>query len=281
MDFAFWPDNWAQLDHIKLSLGKTRLSLADLIDGVLLGVILLVGTLWFTAWLERRLLAQAVNDLSLRKIIGNVLRALLLFVSLLLVLSTLGVDLTALSVIGGAVGVGLGFGLQKLAANYVSGFVILIERSLQIGDFVRVDNFEGRVVDIKTRYTLLRNSAGTESVVPNERLLIERVENLAKPGSPYLMPLVYWLSHDTAAAPVKALLEQAAAQVEGVRAEPAPTAWLQEVTPQGLRWTLLVWLNDPTQQGPVRSQVHLSVLAELKAAGLALTQLPPENTVKP
>ena len=88
-------------------------------------------------------------------------------------------DLTALSVLGGALGVGLGFGLQKLAANYVSGFVILFERSLRIGDTVRVDNFEGVVVDIKTRYTLIRSLNGRESIVPNEKLITERIENLS------------------------------------------------------------------------------------------------------
>src|SRR6185436_15581909 len=89
------------------------------------------------------------------------------------------VDLTALSVLGGAGGVGLGFGLQKLASNYVSGFVILLERSLRIGDNVKVDSFEGRITDIKTRYTLIRAGNGRESIVPNEMLITQRVENLS------------------------------------------------------------------------------------------------------
>lgn len=118
-------------------------------------------------------------DLSLRKVAGNALRAVLLLVGLLFALSAVGVDLTALSVLGGALGVGLGFGLQKLAANYVSGFVILFERSLRIGDTVRVDSFEGSVMDIKTRYTLICAANGRESIVPNEKLITERIENLS------------------------------------------------------------------------------------------------------
>ena len=86
--------------------------------------------------------------------------------------------LTALSVLGGAIGVGIGFGLQKLAANYISGFVILAERSLRIGDMVKVDSFEGRITDISTRYTVIRALNGRESIVPNEMLITQRVENL-------------------------------------------------------------------------------------------------------
>src|SRR3954465_8994328 len=115
----------------------------------------------------------------MRKVASNAVRAFLLLIGLLFALSDVGVDLTALSVLGGAIGVGLGFGLQKLASNYVSGFVILFERSLRIGDTVRVDNFEGVVADIKTRYTLIRSLSGRESVVPNEKLISERIENLS------------------------------------------------------------------------------------------------------
>jgi len=95
--------------------------------------------------------------LSLRKALSNAVTALLMFIGVLMALSSAGIDLTALSVMGGAVGVGIGLGLQKLAANYVSGFVILTERSMRIGDNVRVDDFEGRITDIKARYTVIRS----------------------------------------------------------------------------------------------------------------------------
>ena len=94
-------------------------------------------------------------------------------------LSAVGIDLTALSVFSGAIGVGIGFGLQKLASNYVSGFVILAERRLRIGDNVKVDSFEGRILDINTRYSVIRSPAGRESIVPNELMVINRVENLS------------------------------------------------------------------------------------------------------
>ena len=145
-----------EMDAIHFAFGKSRVSLLAVVQGVLSSGAVLVLALWISAALERKVLRDAVADLSLRKVAASAIRAVLMLVGILFALSAVGVDLTALSVLGGALGVGLGFGLQKLAANYVSGFVILFERSLRIGDTVRVDNFEGVVADIKTRYTLIR-----------------------------------------------------------------------------------------------------------------------------
>jgi small-conductance mechanosensitive channel len=130
-----------------------HLSVRNLLEGALTAVVVLVLALWVSAALEARLLAGADRQPVVRKMAANALRALLLFIGLMFALSAAGIDLTALGVLGGALGVGIGFGLQKLAANYVSGFVILAERSMRIGDMVRVDNFEGRITDITTRYT--------------------------------------------------------------------------------------------------------------------------------
>src|SRR5690606_31505706 len=129
------------------------------------------------------------------KITSNAIRAILLSIGLMLALSAAGIDLTALSVLGGAIGVGLGFGLQKLAANYVSGFVILAERSLRIGDLVKVDNFEGRITDINTRYTVIRSSAGREALVPNEQLMTQRVENATKSDRRVGLTTVFQIAH--------------------------------------------------------------------------------------
>jgi small-conductance mechanosensitive channel len=129
-------------------------------------VLVLVLALWVSAALEAKLLQGATDNLSVRKMAANALRALLLLVGLMFALSAAGIDLTALGVLGGALGVGIGLGLQKLAANYVSGFVILAERSMRIGDMVKVDGFEGRITDITTRYTVIRALNGREPSCP-------------------------------------------------------------------------------------------------------------------
>ncbi|RYY73474.1 MAG: mechanosensitive ion channel, partial [Comamonadaceae bacterium] len=177
--------------------------------------------------------------------------------------------LTAFSVLGGALGVGLGFGLQKLAANYVSGFVILFERSLRIGDTVRVDGFEGQVVDIKTRYTLIRALNGRESIVPNEKLITERIENLSLADPRVLVSTDVAVAYDSDVDLVQRLLREAALATPRVLKDPGPAARLAKFGADGLEFTLYFWIEDPANgQGNVKSDVNLAVLQRLREAGV-------------
>ena len=270
-----------ELESIRFSVGKTSVSLMHVFEVGMTSVLVLVLSLWLSATIERRVLSHAMSDLSMRKVASNTLRALLLMLGALFALSAVGVDLTALSVIGGALGVGIGFGLQKLAANYISGFVILIERSLRIGDYVRVEGFEGTVTDIKTRYTLIRANNGSESVVPNELLITQRVENLSLENSRMLLNTQYWAGLESDPQQVAQLMVEAALQADRVLADPKPVALLSEVSPQGLRWTLNFWMDAPlTGQALVRSDVNLAVLQSLRQAGVALAAAPHEVVIR-
>ncbi len=260
-----------EMDAIRFTFGKSKVSLLDLAGGLLSAGVVMVVVLWVSAVLEHRVLRQSVSDLSLRKVAANMLRAALLLVGLLVALSAVGVDLTALSVLGGALGVGLGFGLQKLAANYVSGFVILFERSLRIGDTVRVDSFEGEVMDIKTRYTLIRAPDGRESVVPNEKLITERIENLSLADSRILLTSDISVGYDSDVDLVQKVLVDAALAVPRVLRDPAPAARLARFGPDGLEFTLLYWIDDPENgQINVRSDTNLQILKGLRSAGIEI-----------
>jgi len=169
-----------ELDQIGWKVGNSHLTLRNMLEGALTAAAVLIFTLWLSSGIEARVLRNATgSELSLRKAVSNAARAILMFIGLIVALTSVGIDLTALSVLGGAVGVGIGLGLQKLAANYVSGFVILAERSMRIGDNVRVDTFEGAITQINARYTVIRSPTGRESIVPNEMLITSRVENLS------------------------------------------------------------------------------------------------------
>ena len=278
---GLWAPMMAELDSLEFMLGKTRISVTHVFEVVFTSGLVLVLALWLSATLEQRVLNRAFDDLSMRKVAANALRVLLLVIGTLFALSSLGFDLTALSVLGGALGVGIGFGLQKLAANYVSGFVILLERSLRIGDFVRVDGFEGRVTDIKTRYTLVRASNGSESVVPNELLLTQRVENLSLESRHLLQTCTFWVGLESDVERVQQLLIQAALGVEWVLSEPAPQALLSEVAPQGLRFNLNFWMEDPVNgQSLTRSRVNIAVLSALRAAGVVMVHSPQEVVLR-
>ena len=266
---GFLPWMLTELESIRISFGKTKIDLRTLIEGAVSSVMVLVLALWTSATIEHRLLTHALEDLSMRKVAANALRALLLMLGLLFALSAVGVDLTALSVLGGALGVGLGFGLQKLAANYVSGFVILLERSLRIGDHVKVDGFEGQVKDIKTRFTLIRAANGRESVVPNELLISQRVENLSLEDSNVLLTSTVTVDYAADPERVQTLLTQAAASCPRVLPQPGPHALLVNLGSDGLEFQVGYWINDPVNgQNNVRSAVNIALLRALRAADI-------------
>jgi small-conductance mechanosensitive channel len=259
----------AEMEKIRFAFGKSHITLLAIVQGTMSAALVMVLALWISAVVERRVLLHTVDDLSLRKVAANAIRAMLLLVGLLFALSAVGVDLTALSVLGGALGVGLGFGLQKLAANYVSGFVILAERSLRIGDTVRVDGFEGTVMDIKTRYTLIRSLNGRESIVPNEKLIAERIENLSLADPRILLTCDIAVGYESDAAQVQQILVDAALASERVLKDPAPSARLARFGADGLEFSLLFWIADPSNgQLNVRSEINLRILAAFRSAGI-------------
>ena len=263
------PPVLRELDAITLGFGKTRVSLRTIFEGAFSAGVVLMIALWVSATIERRILRPAVTDLSMRKVASNAVRALLLLIGLLFALSAVGVDLTALSVLGGALGVGLGFGLQKLAANYVSGFVILLERSIRIGDNVKVDGFEGRITDITTRYTLIRAGNGREAIVPNESLISNRVENLTPGDLKFNIATNIVVGYDSDVAQVQAILCDAARVQPRVIGDPQPVAFLLNFAPDGLEFSLNFWVADPDKgKDNVRSAINIAILAGLRQAGI-------------
>jgi small-conductance mechanosensitive channel len=261
-----------ELDEIHWKLGASTLSLRTLLEGALTAGAVMIVVLWISAAIESRLLKSAVGgQLSLRKAIANATRAVLLFFGLIFALSAVGIDLTALSVLGGAVGVGIGLGLQKLAANYVSGFVILAERSMRIGDNVKVDNFEGRISDITTRYTVIRSATGRESIVPNEMLITNRVENLSLADAKVWQSTVVNVSYDSDVEVVRRLLSEAATGQPRVLQDPAPNAALSAFGADGLEFTLGYWIADPENgQLNLRSDINIAILRALREHGIEI-----------
>ena len=262
----------AEMEGITWKIGSSTVSLRTLIEGALTAGAMLIVTLWISAAIEARLLKSAVGgDLSLRKALSNATRAILMFLGLIFALSAVGIDLTALSVLGGAVGVGIGLGLQKLAANYVSGFVILTERSMRIGDNVKVDNFEGRISDITTRYTVIRSATGRESIVPNEMLITNRVENLSLADAKVWQSTVVSVAYDSDVELVRRLLTAAATEQLRVLPEPAPNAALSAFGADGLEFTLGYWIADPENgQLNLRSDINMSILKALREHGIEI-----------
>ncbi|MDD5335523.1 MAG: mechanosensitive ion channel [Rhodoferax sp.] len=255
-----------ELDQIAWKVGGSTLSVRTLLEGALTAAAVLIFTLWISSGIEARLLRSATGgELSLRKALSNATRALLLFVGLMVALSAVGINLSALSVLGGAVGVGVGFGLQKLAANYVSGFVILAERSMRIGDNVRVDGFEGCITQINARYTVIRSLTGRESIVPNEMLITSRVENLSLADARVWQFTVVSVAYDADVELVMRLLREATLNHDRVLRDPGPSVALSSFGADGLEFTVGYWIADPENGSlNLKSLVNLDILRLLR-----------------
>ncbi len=260
------------MDEVHWQVGKQEMTLRNLVEGSITAAVVLVLSLWISAVVERKLLSSGTgHSLSLRKMGANIVRALLLFVGLLVALSAVGIDLTALSVLGGAIGVGVGIGLQRIAANYISGFVLLAERSLRIGDMVKLDTFEGRITDIRTRYTVIRSLSGREAIVPNETLITNRVENLSLADPRVAVQTGVQVAYGSDVRRLQPLLEAAIAAVPRVIGDPRPSVQLAAFSADGMDLTINFWIRDAENgQGNVKSEVNLAVLELLDREGIEI-----------
>ncbi len=260
------------MDDVRWKIGVGTITLRNVVEGSITAGVVMVLALWVSGAIERKLLANGSgHDLSLRKMAAVIVRTVLLFLGLLFALSAVGIDLTALSVLGGAIGVGLGFGLQKIAANYISGFVILAERSLRIGDMVKVDGFEGRITDIRTRYTVIRSLGGKEAIVPNEMLITQRVENSSLADPRVLVQTGVQVAYGTDVRALQPKLVAAVSAVGRVLDEPGPSVHLSAFAADGMDLSVLFWILDSENgQINVKSEVNLAVLAILNAEGIEI-----------
>jgi small-conductance mechanosensitive channel len=254
------PDIVHYLDHTVIPVGRNKVTLMTVVQAATSVLVTLAIALWLGAVLEERLMGMDGVHSSLRVVMARMTRALLIFLAVLLSLSLVGIDLTVLSVFGGALGVGLGLGLQKIVSSYVSGFVILIERSLAIGDMVNVDKYSGRVTQINTRYTVLRGLDGVETVVPNEMLLSNAVQNYSLTDRILRLSTRITVAYRSDVDQVLELMEEAAAGANRVLKDPAPAGALVRFDADGFELEVGFWISDPENgRGGVISDVNRAI----------------------
>jgi small-conductance mechanosensitive channel len=262
---GLWPELVSYLEQTVLPVGRNKVSLLAIAQGAVSVVVTLMLALWASALLEERLMRMDTMHSSLRVVMARMGRALFIVVAVLLSLSLVGIDLTVLSVFGGALGVGIGLGLQKIVSSYVSGFVILLERSLAIGDMVAVDKYYGQVTQINTRYTIVRGLDGIETVVPNEMLVSGPVQNYSLTDRTLRIATRITVSYQTDIDLVLGLLEQATAGVNRVSAKPAPQACLLKFESDGFELEVGFWIADPENgRSNVLSEVNRSIWKALQ-----------------
>ena len=259
------------LEQVSFRIGKQEVDLWMLIHGtVTIGVTLLVA-LWIASLLESRLMAAERMDANLREVMARLTKAVLTVIALLCSLSLVGIDVTALSVFSGAFAVGLGFGLQKIASNYVSGFIILLDRSIRIGNIVQVGAEAGEVTQITTRYTVLKHAGGAEFIVPNETLIGTTVQNQTYSDQRLRLATTVGVAYDSDIDAVMELLVRIATDHPRVLADPPPRAFLIQFADSSINLELGFWIDDPEEgKGNIVSEINLAIWHAFRENGISI-----------
>lgn len=254
------PDILQVLDDVSFNAGKNHISLLLILQAVLTVVITLMLTLSLSRFAENKLMRADQVSMNLRVVLSKLLRVTLILVGVLTALSLIGFDITLLSVFGGALGVGLGFGLQKIASNYVSGFIILLDESLHLGDIITVDGHYGVVNQLRSRYLVLRKLDGTEVVIPNETLISTAVINHSFSDRKARVLVPVQVSYESPLETAMQLMQAAAKKQSRILLDPAPEAQVLGFGENGIDLQLVFWILDPEEgSGGLKSQLYLDI----------------------
>ena len=265
------PDVVAGLEGAAVNVGRQRISLWLVLQTAFWMLVAMLAALWSGSAVEARLMRADSLHHSLRVVLSRVSKSLLVLVALLIVLPLVGIDLTVLSVFGGALGVGLGFGLQKIASNYVSGFIILLDRSIRVGDMITADNFYGKVRSITSRYVLVQAQDGREAIVPNDTLITTTVLNHTHSDRNMRLANAVSVAYGTDLDRAMSLLAEVALRHARVLREPGPAALVLRFGDSGIELELGFWIGDPDNgTGNVRSEINLAIWRAFRDAGIEI-----------
>lgn len=259
----------AVLDRMAVTVGNVRISLL----GTIKAVAILAGLLWLAGavsrLLERRIFALPNLTPSVQVLFGKLVKMLLIVLAFVITLQSIGIDLTALTVFSGALGLGIGFGLQKVASNLISGIILLLDRSVKPGDVIAIGDTFGWINSLGARYVSVITRDGVEHLIPNEELISERVINWSYSSDLVRLKLPIGISYGSDPRRAMALAVEAAGKADRVIADPAPVCRLMKFGGDAVELELRVWIRDP-QNGVanVTSDVLLGVWDLYHANGI-------------
>jgi small-conductance mechanosensitive channel len=259
------------LNGMAVQVGGNRISALAVIKLVLAVALLWLLALWLARIIENRVSQADYVNASMQVALAKLSKFVLLLLAFLLALEAVGIDLTALTVFGGALGVGLGFGLQRIASNFISGFIVLFDRSIRPGDVITIGDKFGWVQELRARYVVVKDRDGVERLIPNEMLITNEVINWSFSDRNVRLKIPVSISYDNEPEQALALLREAAMANPRVLADPEPATRLMAFGDNGIQLELRVWIQDP-QAGlaNVRSDINLAIWRAFKGAGIVI-----------
>jgi small-conductance mechanosensitive channel len=259
------------LDNITFKIGAQKLSLLVMIQAVFAIFIAILVAMTISKFIENKLLKTSQLDPNARVMLGKVFRIFLYFVAVVVSLSSIGINLTFLSVLGGAFGVGLAFGLQKIASNYVCGFIILMDKSIHIGDILLVGEHYGVVTLIRSRYTVLRKLDGIEVIIPNETLISENIINHSFSDRKARISIEVQISYKSSVDKAFEIMLNAAKSEKRVLKDPEPATYLRGFGDSGIDLLLSFYIVDPEEGSwGLKSDINRKIWKKFQEEGIEI-----------
>lgn len=259
------------MDQLAFTIGESRLSLLGGVKLVLIVILAFTLALWLAELINQRMKQARHISPSMQVGFSKFSKFFFITLAFLIALNAVGINLSSLAVFGGALGVGLGFGLQRIASNFISGFILVLDRSIKPGDVISVGDSFGWVHELKARYVVVRNREGVDTLIPNENLITSEVTNWSYEDRNVRLKVTVQISYDDDPEQAMALMLNCAKESKRVIDIPEPTVMLKNFADSGIELELRVWIGDP-EQGPdsVRSDINLAIWRAFKQQGITI-----------
>jgi len=266
LHFLGWlPDLLATLDNSAIKFGTNRVSVLSVAQFIIIVAVYIVVARWLVALIEQR--AKQSNTISSSMQVGltKFAKVFLYSIAIIVALNSVGIDLTTLTVFGGAIGVGLGFGLQRIASNFISGFILLFDRSIKPGDVISIGDRFGWVVALHARYIVVKDRDGVETLIPNENIITSEVTNWSYSDKHVRIKVPVQISYEDDVELAMKIMLGSCSISPRVLANPEPQVRLVAFEDSGIKLELRLWLDDPEQGvGSVKSDINLAIWRAFK-----------------
>jgi small-conductance mechanosensitive channel len=272
LHLAGWlPGVLAVLESLAMTVGETRISVLAIIKLILMITLAFTLAIWLAEFISQRVQRSAHISPSMQVGFAKFSKFLLITIAFLVALNAVGINLSSLAVFGGALGVGLGFGLQRIASNFISGFILVFDRSIKPGDIITVGDKFGWVEQLNARYVVVRNREGVDTLIPNENLITSEVINWSYADTNVRMIIKVQISYDDDPEHALALMLDCAKVSPRVLAEPLPTVRLMNFADNGIELQLRVWIADMEKgTGEIRSAINLAIWRTFKQHNITI-----------
>ena len=261
------------LNYNLFVLGDAKITPLSIIYIILLAGLLIYLSGKLKHILISKLLVKLKLDIGAQQAIGGITRYIVLFVGFLIILQTVGINLTTLNVLAGAVGIGIGFGLQNIANNFISGLIILLERPIKVGDRVEVQGITGRVQSVSARSTIIRTNDNISIIVPNSKFISEHVVNWSFASNTVRFRIPLMVSYDSDVDLVKKVLTEVASESADILEDPPPSTSLVRFDEKGMFFELRAWSRTRVHNpGSLRSDLNYEIFRRFRENGIKFAE---------